>query len=216
MAINKKLLWIGIGSAVLVGGGFLWWYLSSKSAKDAGTGETDKDKDKDTGGELPPPTPTGESLPATPFKNKVEGNAFRVWMKDKYPTFSDKGEKLDLDGKYDNNTIRKAYQLYGVEYAKTTADKIPTPTYVNGSKVFINPKQSNVTLYSLPEIKAEYIKGKVNKSDALDRPFGIFINSPKSGWLKITVPTYRKVDNTIVANKSDFYVQAVNVAPSPF
>lgn len=60
------------------------------------------------------------SLGATPFKNQAEGDAFRLWVNTKYPSYA---KEIDLDksnSKYDNSTIRKAWAKYGAEY---TADQ---------------------------------------------------------------------------------------------
>ena len=54
----------------------------------------------------------------TPFKDKTEGNAFRKWMKEKYPDFKDGKEPLSDEGDYNNSTIQKAWKEYGKEYEK--------------------------------------------------------------------------------------------------
>jgi len=54
----------------------------------------------------------------TPFKDKTEGNAFRKWMKEKYPDFKDGKEPLAEDGDYNNSTIQQAYKKHGEEYKK--------------------------------------------------------------------------------------------------
>jgi len=50
-----------------------------------------------------------------PFKNEVEGNAFRKWLHDNKPL---KAKQLDIDieGSFDNGFILDAYNLYGSEY----------------------------------------------------------------------------------------------------
>lgn len=54
----------------------------------------------------------------TPFANKEEGNAFRKWMKNKYPDFKDGKEPLSETGDYNNSTIQKAWEKHGEEYKK--------------------------------------------------------------------------------------------------
>ena len=54
----------------------------------------------------------------TPFKDKTEGNAFRKWMKEKYPDFKDGKEPLSKEGDYNNPTIQKAWGEHGKEYEK--------------------------------------------------------------------------------------------------
>jgi hypothetical protein len=50
-----------------------------------------------------------------PFKNEVEGNAFRKWLIETKPLKASQLE-IDLTGKYDNGHILEAYNLYGKEY----------------------------------------------------------------------------------------------------
>ena len=67
-----------------------------------------------------------EVYPETPFKNADEGNAFRKWVIDKYPDYAKNmgnGWKLDPCCKYNNAYIRKAYQKYGTEYAKSLTEQ---------------------------------------------------------------------------------------------
>jgi hypothetical protein len=57
-----------------------------------------------------------------PFKNEVEGNAFRKWLIDTKPL---KASQLDIDkeGKHDNGHILEAYNLYGKEYEAFKSNK---------------------------------------------------------------------------------------------
>ena len=48
MAINKKVLWIGIGSAVLISGGFIWWYLKSENSN-SGSGNENSNDNSESG-----------------------------------------------------------------------------------------------------------------------------------------------------------------------
>jgi hypothetical protein len=61
-----------------------------------------------------------------PFKDNTEGNAFRKWVNEKDPTYS---KSIDLsssssakDG-YKNDYIKKAWEKYGEEYAKSLSEK---------------------------------------------------------------------------------------------
>lgn len=58
---------------------------------------------------------TKENLPSTGFKSNAEGNAFRDWFNNNYPTTA-KNLQLDRTGSYDNDFIRKAYSMYGTKY----------------------------------------------------------------------------------------------------
>jgi hypothetical protein len=57
-----------------------------------------------------------------PFKNEVEGNAFRKWLIETKPL---KASQLDIDkeGKHDNGHILEAYNLYGKEYEAFKSNK---------------------------------------------------------------------------------------------
>lgn len=57
-----------------------------------------------------------------PFKNEVEGNAFRKWLIEAKPL---KASQLDIDkeGKHDNGHILEAYNLYGKEYEAFKSNK---------------------------------------------------------------------------------------------
>jgi hypothetical protein len=57
----------------------------------------------------------GTSDPPTPFKTREEGNKFRAWVRSKYPDYA-REIVLDEQGKYDNDTIRKAWAKYGQEW----------------------------------------------------------------------------------------------------
>ena len=57
-----------------------------------------------------------------PFKNEVEGNAFRKWLIDTKPL---KAAQLNIDkeGKHDNGHILEAYNLYGKDYEAYKSSK---------------------------------------------------------------------------------------------
>ncbi|MFZ8836562.1 MAG: hypothetical protein ACO3MV_02845 [Flavobacteriales bacterium] len=50
-----------------------------------------------------------------PFKNEIEGNAFRLWVNQQYPVLAEQ-LKLDSTGSHDNGYIFDAFQLLGEEY----------------------------------------------------------------------------------------------------
>jgi|688.fasta_scaffold71966_3 hypothetical protein len=54
-----------------------------------------------------------------PFKNKQEGDAFRMWVNTKYPEWAKK-YKLDKSGSYKNSYIKRAFQKYGQEYLQSS------------------------------------------------------------------------------------------------
>jgi len=59
------------------------------------------------------PLPSNDS--SSPFKNKIEGDKFRSWVNDTYPSYA-RNIDLDRSGPYNNEYIKKAYSKYGDEY----------------------------------------------------------------------------------------------------
>tara|TARA_R110002110_G_scaffold17174_12_gene73035 strand:- start:550 stop:1281 length:732 start_codon:yes stop_codon:yes gene_type:complete len=83
-------------------------------------------------------TPPTSSSGNTPFTNRTEGNAFRGWINDTYPTYA---AEIDLDrtGQYNNSYIKKAWTAYGTIYLAqqqgTTTPVSTTPKATNGSNI---------------------------------------------------------------------------------
>lgn len=52
---------------------------------------------------------------SVPFTNKTQGNCFRNWVNDNYPTYAQNlmGDGLDRDGSYNNSYITQAYKDKG-------------------------------------------------------------------------------------------------------
>jgi LPXTG-motif cell wall-anchored protein len=189
MKSNKTLLWVGIGSALLIGGGLFWWFR--KSAKDKEAAATKEAEDKATQEKekeivkkekVEDNTPT---LPSTPFKNKTEGDAFRVWMSSAHPEFRYKNDILGKSGEYNNSFMKEAYSKYGEEYS--TYLKTPTKD-LTGSALSVNSlmylRGDKTQIWSYPEFKGEYILGDISKSWLKDKPFGKFISDTGTGWIK--------------------------------
>jgi hypothetical protein len=187
MKSNKTLLWVGIGSALLIGGGLFWWFKNRPKTdeKDDTEKEPVKDEDKSKQEEAVIKTETNStapSLPSTPFKNKAEGNAFRAWMSVNHSDFRYKGDVLDKSGDYDNSFMRVAYDKYGKEYDSKNKTTTTNSAAVN-SLMFLKGVDKT-TIYSYPEFKGEYILGDISKSWLLDRAFGKFISDTGTGWIK--------------------------------
>jgi hypothetical protein len=123
MKTNKTLLWVGIGSALLIGGGLFWWFKNKPKTDENKEPVKDEDKSKQEEAVIKTETDsTAPSLPSTPFKNKAEGDAFRAWMSVNHSDFRYKGDVLDKSGDYDNSFMRVAYDKYGKEYSSKTTD----------------------------------------------------------------------------------------------
>jgi hypothetical protein len=88
-----------------------------------------------------PPTSTVVSTGNTPFTNRTEGNAFRGWINDTYPTYA---AEIDLDrtGQYNNSYIKKAWEAYGSAYQTARANalqgiitQLPTSNLLDGGQL---------------------------------------------------------------------------------
>jgi hypothetical protein len=129
--MNKKVIWIGIASALLIGGGIFWWIRSkNKAAEEEAKKKAEEEAlkaraeaiEKESRNIVPKDT-----YPATPFKSKEEGNAFRAWVNKNKPEWRLNGDVLSPTGEFDNTTIRAAYEefgsIYKAEIKKLAEDK---------------------------------------------------------------------------------------------
>jgi hypothetical protein len=212
MENNRILLWVGISSILLIGGGLgLNYYLKNKSSNTNTNNDNSNNTKTPDNGANPPDNitnhttpPAGASYPATPFKNTTEGNKFRAWVNAKYPKYA-KANQLDPTGAYDNDFIRKAFLQYGAEYTKATTSpviKLPASEFKAGDGIYLNKSVASLALYSYPENSGKYVEGTISRADALDIPIGRFVRiaiqgkSTANTWVKINVPTYKNVDGT--------------------
>ena len=126
--MNKKVIIIGVVSALLIGGGVFWWMRGKKKAQAeeeakkkaeeeaaAKAAEEAAAREKELSNKATQSTPK-ETYPATPFKSKEEGNAFRAWVNKNKPDWRLKGDVLAPTGEFDNTTIRAAYKEFGAAY----------------------------------------------------------------------------------------------------
>jgi hypothetical protein len=103
---------VGVVIILGVGGYFLYKKFTSD-----GTDSNDDsvDDQKPINESQVQPVSNVSEFPATPFKNKGQGDYFRLWLNRYYPKDS-KALDLDKQGDYDNKFIRKAWMKYGVLY----------------------------------------------------------------------------------------------------
>ena len=129
--MNKKVIIIGAVSALLIGGGIFWWIRSkNKAAEEEAKKKAEEEAlkaraeaiEKESRNIVPKDT-----YPATPFKSKEEGNAFRAWVNKNKPEWRLNGDVLSPTGEFDNTTIRAAYEefgsIYKAEIKKLAEDK---------------------------------------------------------------------------------------------
>lgn len=123
---TKIALIIGIVLVVGVGGYFLYQKMKS-DGKDENDDSTDDQKPPEGGEEVIKDISSTSSFDPTPFKNKSQGDYFRLWLNRYYPKDA-KALDLDKSGPQDNSTIRKAFTKYGVLYKQQVKnwDKLNT------------------------------------------------------------------------------------------
>ena len=118
---NNNWLWWTVGGVAFIGvgvGAFLYFRKKSKEEQLKNNGVV----------YVPPvttpPAPTtttsgsgsGNISVTVPFKNEMEGNAFRDWVNNTHSDWAT-ANKLDRKGSYNNSYIQKAWAKYGVEYS---------------------------------------------------------------------------------------------------
>lgn len=127
-------------------------------------------------------------LANTPFKNEAEGNAFRDWVNNFYPSWATEN-KLDRTGAFNNSYIKKAWAKFGNEYGQITGGPAQPTTSVYGFKtkapVYIKSGKNAVVLFNYPEAKNEYAVRTLYKTQYLDKPIGIYLNDAVSGFIRI-------------------------------
>jgi hypothetical protein len=113
---------------------WLWWTLGGVALLGVGVGTYLYFRGRTTGKQLkndgkvyippvvPPPSTTSTSTSGSisvtvPFKNEMEGNAFRDWVNNNYASWAKENE-LDRKGKFNNSYIQKAWAKFGVEYSE--------------------------------------------------------------------------------------------------
>lgn len=156
---TKIALIIGIVLVVGVGGYFLYQKMKS-DGKDENDDSTDDQKPPEGGEVVIKDISSTSSFDATPFKNKSQGDYFRLWLNRYYPKDA---KELDLDksGPQDNSTIRKAFTKYGVLYKQQVKnwDKINTTIPSSFAQKFDKKDSYNFQITSsgqivlLPKVK---------------------------------------------------------------
>jgi hypothetical protein len=173
MALSKGAkIAIGIATIGVIGTASYFLYQTIKKRRE----------EKNDTPPPPPPPPSSEgsgndnSNDKTPFKNKVQGDLFRIWLNRYYPNYS---QEIDLDatGEFDNTTIRKAFGKYGELYksqnknwSKATGNAIPSnllsiwQNYPTKGLITNNSEGKVILLTSL--------LGSINKNDVYAYYYG--------------------------------------------
>jgi hypothetical protein len=118
---NNNWLWWTVGGVAFIGvgvGAFLYFRNKFKEEELKNQGKVFIPP------VTPPPAPTtttsgsgsGNISITVPFKNEMEGNAFRNWVNNTYSAWAT-ANQLDRKGSYNNSYIQKAWAKYGVEYS---------------------------------------------------------------------------------------------------
>src|SRR3990172_1876033 len=129
---NKALIIGGVIIILVFGTWMTIRYLSPKKTADEASGDDDTQDGSGGGTSVATPgigpatstTPSSSSsapstgtikYSATPFKTKLEGDTFRMFVNRAHPEWAKQNE-LDIAGAIDNGYIRKAWSLFGNEY----------------------------------------------------------------------------------------------------
>lgn len=129
--MKLKNIVIGLFAATVIGG-VIWNFTRKPKGSSESNDDDDSQDDSKKEGEMTPPETLSDSksssaysssggatsFPPTPFKDKSEGNAFRVWVNKNHPDKA-KSFNLDLDGDFNNQHIRKAFVELGSAFQKT-------------------------------------------------------------------------------------------------
>lgn len=215
---SKKAL-IVIVSLLAIGGGvgyFLWKRKKDKAkaeeeanAKTEADAKTQQEATKnqssgDVSGTVK--SPVSESSTFTfPFKTEAEGNAFRKWVNDKYPSYA-KQIKLDVSGKL-NSFVQTAWDKYGKDYNKALGKS----GFTAGQLLY--PRYTVDTAYSYPSKETRNQIGRVKRNGA--KSVAKFIrDSNTKGWIvaDAIVENYKGVSSV----RKGIFLEATNyttVAP---
>ena len=149
--MNKKVIIIGAVSALLIGGGIFWWIRSKNKATEeeakkkaeeeaaAKAAEEAAAREKESKQSTPK-----ETYPATPFKSKEEGNAFRAWVNKNKPDWRLKGDVLASTGEFDNSTIRAAYKEFGTAYQTELKKLVEDKAKASDNKAFLDAERKKI------------------------------------------------------------------------
>ena len=163
---------------------------------------------------------SGVQYAGTPFKNATEGNAFRAWINDKYPSYA---RQIDLDrtGSYNNSYIRKAFYKYGLEYLQLLAAKdkakadalqkqLQADLEANTIKKTVLIPDGRQIVRTSPEVKEGRFElshnrlAEVNEKDQLE-PRGSVADSKNLVWYKVKLP--------VSLGSKEGYIQSSVVTP---
>jgi len=138
--------WVLISTLVVGGGIGIYFFLRKPKSQDGKSEDGKSEEEKKAELEKPkddvPSTSSSSSSSSSsnnyvapqsftfPFTTEAEGNTFRAFVIEKYPTYA-KSIDLGATGKL-NSYVQKAWDKYGAEYSKTLAF---TPAYQQGTTV---------------------------------------------------------------------------------
>lgn len=212
---NKTLLWVGLGSAVLIGGGLAWYFSNRKkqNAKMADDYKVQTDNINPDFDTLPSSSTSSSSSSLKPSGfGRAETLAFQKYANSKGWT-----PRLVEDSIWGSKT-QAAWNKLGEEYRKGAKETQSTETKKSN---LLYLKGNSASIYKFPEFKGEYILGSVDKSFFLDKPFGKAISDTGTGWIKFETFAYLpkcapNVRCTQVVKKEIAYIKKEFVSDKPF
>jgi len=173
---KSNWLWWTLGGVALLGVGVgTYMYIKSRSKQE----EMKNDGQVYIPPVVPPPSNTstsGNSI-TIPFKNEMEGNAFRDWVNNNHSEWAKKN-KLDRQGKYNNSYIKKAWAQFGLaysEYLKTVNTPTPSNDTLDMQKVISAMSGYNIEANSVERIQFLLLDGTGRKNVRVNfTPSGYF------------------------------------------
>ena len=183
MKDKKKLIVIIIVTIIIIGVGVALYFMTKPKSEekknfDGDGGDVGSKDDKSTKTDNTILTNI-KPLADTPFKTYAEGNHFRNWVNDNYPSWAKENE-LDRSGAFNNRYIKKAWAEFGNEYL---SKKPSAYGFKSKSPVYIKGDAANV--YNYPDAQAKYKIKTLYKTQYLDKPIGIFIQDAVKGFIQI-------------------------------
>ena len=116
MSTTKRSNWLIAGGLIAIAGVATFLYLRQRKGKKIVAVATTAEPTAEPTSPAPSGAGTVPPVPqySFPFKTEAEGNRFRAWVNDNYPSYA-KSIQLDRTGKL-NSYVDKAWKTYGTQY----------------------------------------------------------------------------------------------------
>jgi hypothetical protein len=213
---NKKLIWIGVASALLIGGGIFWWWKSRNPSDSSGDTSKDETKKDDTKDDTKTDTSTsggGSGASSNPLGDSSAVKAFQDWLDVKHPNWLN-GGRLNKGSGYGNfgSNTKRAFDNYGSEYksGSSTTSSPSSSGFRAGNKLYT--KKGAVNVYKYPDNISKNRLGFIVQSANSQATFKADANT--KGYI-IAVTKYKTPDgrSEVVGDTYILASEVTNVAP---